>query len=102
MATRMMLRSQQLWKRVSVPADGRALCARGSKFDSLSAKPRQVTFLLSKLRSIMPIWATKDHAFEWLNTAYQERDIWLTSLLTEPQIDSLRSDPRYDELVRKI
>jgi serine/threonine-protein kinase len=44
----------------------------------------------------------KDHAFEWLNTAYQERDIWLTSLPTEPRIDSLRSDPRYAELVRKI
>jgi hypothetical protein len=44
----------------------------------------------------------KDHAFEWLNTAYQECDIWLTSLPTEPWIDSLRSDPRYAELVRKI
>jgi eukaryotic-like serine/threonine-protein kinase len=44
----------------------------------------------------------KDHAFEWLNTAYQERDLWLTSLPTEPWIDSLRSDPRYAELVRKI
>jgi len=44
----------------------------------------------------------KDHAFEWLNTAYQERDLWMTSLPTESWIDSLRSDPRYTELVRKI
>jgi serine/threonine protein kinase len=44
----------------------------------------------------------KDRAFEWLNTAYQERDIRLVTLPTDPWIDSLRSDPRYAELVRKI
>jgi serine/threonine protein kinase/tetratricopeptide (TPR) repeat protein len=44
----------------------------------------------------------KDHAFEWLNTAYQEHDSWLATLPTDPWLDSLRSDPRYAELVRKI
>ena len=44
----------------------------------------------------------KDHAFEWLNTAYQEHDIDLIQLRTDPAMDSLRSDPRYAELVRKI
>jgi TolB-like protein/predicted Ser/Thr protein kinase len=44
----------------------------------------------------------KDHAFEWLNTAYQERDIRLVTLPADPWIDPLRSDPRYAELVRKI
>jgi TolB-like protein/tetratricopeptide (TPR) repeat protein len=44
----------------------------------------------------------KDHAFEWLNTAYQERDPSLVSLRTDFTLDSLRSDPRYTELVRKI
>jgi TolB-like protein/predicted Ser/Thr protein kinase len=44
----------------------------------------------------------KDDAFEWLNTAYKERDLWLTSLRTEQWVDSLRSDSRYAELVRKI
>jgi tetratricopeptide (TPR) repeat protein len=44
----------------------------------------------------------KDHAFEWLNTAYQEHDVNLINLRTDFAFDSLRSDPRYAELVRKI
>jgi serine/threonine protein kinase len=44
----------------------------------------------------------KEHAFEWLNTAYQERDNALVGLRTDMTFDSLRSDPRYAELVRKI
>jgi len=44
----------------------------------------------------------KDHAFEWLSTAYQEHDPSLVNLRNDFQFDSLRSDPRYAELVRKI
>jgi eukaryotic-like serine/threonine-protein kinase len=44
----------------------------------------------------------KDRAFEWLDTAYQERDGSLVGLRNDFQFDSLRSDPRYAELVRKI
>jgi len=43
----------------------------------------------------------KDHAFEWLNTAYREHSP-LNDLRTDFPFDSLRSDPRYAELVRKI
>jgi eukaryotic-like serine/threonine-protein kinase len=43
----------------------------------------------------------KEHAFEWLNIAYQESD-GLIGLRTDFPFDSLRSDPRYEELVRKI
>ena len=43
----------------------------------------------------------KDHAFEWLNVAYQEHD-GLNALRTDFTLDSLRSDPRYAELVRKV
>jgi serine/threonine protein kinase len=44
----------------------------------------------------------KNHAFEWLNTAYREHDITIISVRTDFTVDSLRSDPRYAELVRKI
>jgi eukaryotic-like serine/threonine-protein kinase len=44
----------------------------------------------------------KDHAFEWLNTAYREHDTGLINIRTDFTMDSLRSDPRYSELVRKI
>jgi hypothetical protein len=44
----------------------------------------------------------KDQAFQWLNTAYQERDEGLVSLKTDFVLDPLRSDPRFAELVRKV
>ena len=44
----------------------------------------------------------KDQAFHWLNTAYQERDFFLFGLKTDFLLDSVRSDPRFAELVRKI
>jgi len=44
----------------------------------------------------------RDHAFEWLNTAYQEHCPWLEIMPADFTFDSLRSDPRYTELVRKV
>ncbi|MFZ0286484.1 MAG: hypothetical protein WAL32_14735 [Terriglobales bacterium] len=44
----------------------------------------------------------KDQAFHWLNTAYQEHDWLLMGLNTYFQLDPLRSDPRFAELVRKV
>jgi len=44
----------------------------------------------------------KDEAFEWLEKAYQERSIWLVSMKTDPQFDTLRSDPRFTEMMKKI
>src|SRR5437016_4708246 len=44
----------------------------------------------------------KDEAFVWLEKAYQDRDWQMTELDVRPEMDSLRSDPRFAELVRKI
>ena len=44
----------------------------------------------------------KDQAFQWLNTAYQERDLYLLGLKTDFTLDPIRSDPRFAELVRKV
>jgi eukaryotic-like serine/threonine-protein kinase len=44
----------------------------------------------------------KDHAFEWLDSAFQERAFGVDGIRTNFTLDSLRSDPRYAELVRKI
>jgi TolB-like protein/Tfp pilus assembly protein PilF len=43
-----------------------------------------------------------DKAFSWLDRAYAQRSRSLLYLQTDPQFDSLRSDPRYQALVRKI
>ncbi len=44
----------------------------------------------------------KEQAFQWLNTAFQERDGDLLELKIDSQLDPLRSDPRFAELVRKV
>jgi TolB-like protein/Tfp pilus assembly protein PilF len=44
----------------------------------------------------------KEQTFQWLNTAYQERDWLLVGLKTDFQFDPIRSDPRFAELVRKV
>src|SRR5438067_6678250 len=44
----------------------------------------------------------KDKAFEWLEKAYQERSDALAWFRKEPESKSLRSDPRFDVLMRKI
>jgi len=43
-----------------------------------------------------------DAAFEWLEHAYQSRDEWLIWLGVEPKLDPLRSDPRFQDLLRRI
>jgi TolB-like protein len=44
----------------------------------------------------------KEQAFHWLNIAYQEHDWLLIGLNTYFQLDPLRADPRFAELVRKV
>jgi TolB-like protein/DNA-binding winged helix-turn-helix (wHTH) protein/Tfp pilus assembly protein PilF len=43
----------------------------------------------------------RDSAFQWLEKAYQERAARITEL-AEPHFDSLRSDPRFADLMRRI
>jgi DNA-binding winged helix-turn-helix (wHTH) protein/tetratricopeptide (TPR) repeat protein len=44
----------------------------------------------------------KEQAFEYLNKAFEERSAFLTMLQVEPAFDSLRGDPRFDELLRRV
>jgi serine/threonine protein kinase/tetratricopeptide (TPR) repeat protein len=45
----------------------------------------------------------KDEAFDWLNRAYDDRSYTLVEYLTtDARLDSLHSDPRFDELRRRI
>ena len=44
----------------------------------------------------------KDLAFEWLNKAYEERFNRLAYLRREPVWDRLRSDSRFDDMLRRI
>jgi TolB-like protein/Tfp pilus assembly protein PilF len=43
-----------------------------------------------------------DRAFDYLEQSFQERSGWMVHLAIEPQLDSLRSDPRFGALVRRV
>ena len=43
-----------------------------------------------------------EKAFEWLERGYRERDPRLLNLKFGPAFDPLRSDPRFDDLLRRI
>ena len=42
-----------------------------------------------------------DHAFEWLQTAYDTRSDHLLHLNISPYYDNLRADPRFQALLKK-
>jgi TolB-like protein/DNA-binding winged helix-turn-helix (wHTH) protein/Tfp pilus assembly protein PilF len=44
----------------------------------------------------------KDQAFEWLNKTFDENPYRLSMIKVNPRFDSLRSDPRFDELLRRM
>ena len=65
---------------------------------------------LSKKRYIAPsviaelyvALGDKDQAFAWLDKAYEDHDFILTLLKIEPTFDTLRSDPRFTVLLKRI
>ncbi|HEY6118514.1 MAG TPA: protein kinase [Pyrinomonadaceae bacterium] len=44
----------------------------------------------------------KDQAFAWLEKAYEERHPYLILIKSEPVFDNLRSDPRFQALLRRV
>ena len=64
----------------------------------------------SKTRYVAPYWIgmvyvgldEKDEAFAWFEKAYKERSWWLMFLKMDPLTDSLRSDPRFNDLILRI
>jgi serine/threonine protein kinase/tetratricopeptide (TPR) repeat protein len=64
----------------------------------------------SKARYVAPYWIAmiyvgldeKDDAFAWLEKAYQERSFFLLFIKMDPMVESLRSDARFTDLMRRI
>jgi serine/threonine protein kinase/tetratricopeptide (TPR) repeat protein len=44
----------------------------------------------------------KEHALEWMEKGYQARDADMVDIATEPTFDSLRSDRRFTDLLRRV
>jgi tetratricopeptide (TPR) repeat protein len=65
---------------------------------------------ISKSRYVSPYYVSKvylalgenDRAFQWLDTAYRERNVDMIELKADPVFDNIQSDPRFIELLRKV
>ena len=44
----------------------------------------------------------KDLAFQWLEKAYEQHDTGMTYLKTDPCLDPLRQDPRFEQMERRV
>jgi serine/threonine protein kinase/tetratricopeptide (TPR) repeat protein len=70
--------------------------------EELLEQSKQVNIFPVVIAGIYAALDQKDKAFEWLRKAFEEHDIELRSLKVEPEFDSLRSDPRFTDLLKKI
>ncbi|MBZ5596107.1 MAG: winged helix-turn-helix domain-containing protein [Acidobacteriia bacterium] len=65
---------------------------------------------LSAKRYVSPYWHAivcaglghSDLAIEWLETAYQQRDVWLTWLAVDPRFDELRDAPGFKSILHRM
>jgi serine/threonine-protein kinase len=44
----------------------------------------------------------KEQALDWLEKGYEDRNWWMPWLKVEPRFDPLRSEPRFQGLVRRV
>ncbi len=95
--------------------DHAKLAALGHAY-AFSGRRAEATKILEKLeemskRSYVPPYdfavifaglGDKDKAVEWLQKAYEDRSAYLVYLNVEPVWDSLRSDPRFTDLLQRM
>src|SRR5262249_8316669 len=59
----------------------------------------------SKYTYMAPLYAQlgdREQAFLCLEKAYENRESYLVTILVDPELDPLRSDPRFDDLLHRI
>jgi TolB-like protein/DNA-binding winged helix-turn-helix (wHTH) protein len=85
-----------------------ALAAAGRKREALRIAHELET--ISRKRYVSPyglaqIYAalnSNEDAFKWLQAAYNDRAVWMEYLAVDPVFDRYRSEPRFQELLRRI
>ena len=68
----------------------------------LAQRKRNAASLAYLIAGLYADLGEKDRVFEWLETAHKEHDFYLRLVMVDRKFDSLHSDPRYAELLRKM
>ena len=64
--------------------------------------PTQPGPILNLIGQLSALYGEPEEALSWLERAYEEHDPLMTQLKVDPYLDSLRSDPRFQDLLRRI
>jgi tetratricopeptide (TPR) repeat protein len=70
--------------------------------DEISRLPKNEDAPLMMMAGTYACLGDKDKAIERLEKLYEVRDAPLMHIKVDPMLDSIRSDPRYEELLRRI
>jgi len=95
--------------------DSNELASLGHLY-AISGQPAEARNILAQLKErstqtyVQPMWIAAIHvgldekelAFDWLQRALEDRSVWLLYLKVDPMFDSLRSDQRFMDLLRRI
>jgi len=73
-----------------------------SILDELLNMPKNIYVPEFYIATLYVAMGKKDEAFEWLNKAYDERANGLSGIKFYPLLDDLRSDPRFNELQKRL
>jgi TolB-like protein/DNA-binding winged helix-turn-helix (wHTH) protein/Flp pilus assembly protein TadD len=73
-----------------------------SVIDQLQKVARKSYVSSYGLAQIYAALGDKPHAMKWLQSAYDERAVWMEYLKVDPVLDSLRSEPHFQDLVRQM
>ncbi|MDT5120761.1 MAG: eukaryotic-like serine/threonine-protein kinase [Acidobacteriota bacterium] len=70
--------------------------------DELKELSRQRYVSSTFVAEIYAALGERDKAFEWLEKGYDERSIGMLFLINDPILDSFRTDPRFQDLLRRV
>lgn len=98
------------WKGAFFPTAvlGHAYAAAGQEsaareiLDKLLARSKTEYVSAYEIAAIYAGLGDRDRAFDWLQKAYEERSSFLVYCRIDPRMRSLRSDPRFQDLLRRM
>jgi TolB-like protein/DNA-binding winged helix-turn-helix (wHTH) protein/Tfp pilus assembly protein PilF len=70
-----------------------------SRLDSISKHQYVCPYEMATAHAVL---GDKDKAFVWLRKGLQERSSCMSDVKVDPRLDSLRSDPRFDEVLKAV
>jgi TolB-like protein/DNA-binding SARP family transcriptional activator len=86
---------------VAYVAAGRQAEAR-ALLHALETRAKREYYPRTWLVRVYAALGDNDRALTWLETAYDERDGWLTTANVDPSFDALRGEPRFRTILAKI